>query len=209
MMTLKKRQPMRKAITIGLAVALLGGLGFVALKLRRQEPSFREPALETSELMPDFTLRDQHGQPFRLSAQRGRVVLLFFGYTYCPDICPTTLAMWRQVHDALDDDAKRVRFVFITVDPERDTPERMGKHLAVFNPDFIGLTGPPDKLEPVYQAFDVSREKVFAGGSASAYLMNHTATGFVIDPDGQLRLSHGYFTPPEDIAHDIRQLLRE
>jgi protein SCO1/2 len=158
---------------------------------------------------PDFALTDQHGQPFRLSDQRGKVVLLFFGYTQCPDVCPTTLATWRKVHEALGDDAGRVRFVFVTVDPERDTAERLGRHVEAFNPDFLGLTGSPQELEAAYSTFGVVHEVDTSSQSAAGYLVNHTATTFVIDPSGQWRLRLPYGTSAEDIAHDVRELLKQ
>jgi protein SCO1/2 len=169
--------------------------------------SFRGSVLDEPVAVPDFELIDQYGQPFRLSDQRGDVVLLFFGYTQCPDVCPTTLATWRKVHAALGDDAQRVRFVFVTVDPERDTPERLGLHVNAFNPDFIGLTGAQDELDAVYDIFDVYWEKDTSSGSAAGYLISHTATTFVLNPEGQWRLRETYGTEAEDIAYDIQQLL--
>jgi protein SCO1/2 len=171
-------------------------------------PSFRGSVMPEPFAVPDFTLTDQHGQPFRLGDQRGSVVLLFFGYTQCPDVCPTTLAEWRQVYEALGKDAQRVRFVFITVDPERDTAERLGTHVSAFNPDFVGLTGTLDQLDAVYQIFGVFHQKDTSSGSAAGYLVSHTATTFVIDPAGQWRLRETYGTPKEDLVHDIRQLLK-
>ncbi len=171
-------------------------------------PSFRGSVLDEPVSVPDFTLTAHYGQPFRLSDQRGNVVLLFFGYTQCPDVCPTTLATWRKVHQALGADVQHVRFVFITVDPERDTAERLGMHVNAFNPDFVGLTGPQDQLEAVYDIFDVYYEKDTASGSAAGYLISHTATTFVIDPEGQWRLRETFGTEVEDIVHDIRQLLK-
>ncbi|MFN2165088.1 MAG: SCO family protein [Anaerolineae bacterium] len=172
-------------------------------------PSFRGSVLDEPLAVPDFSLTNQRGETFHLSAQRGNVVLLFFGYTQCPDVCPTTLATWRQVHEALGDDAGRVRFVFVTVDPERDTPERLGLHVGAFNPDFIGLTGAPDELQPVYDFFGVYFEKDTSSGSAAGYLISHTATTFVLDPEGNWRLRESYGTPVEDLAYDIRELLQE
>jgi protein SCO1/2 len=169
--------------------------------------SFRGSMLDEPVDVPDFALTDENGGLFRLSDQQGNVVLLFFGYTSCPDVCPTTLATWRKIHEALGDDARRVRFVFVTVDPERDTAERLGLHVNAFNPDFIGLTGAPDELDPVYEAFDVYYEKDTSSGSALGYLINHTATTFVLDPQGRWRLRETYGTEAEDIVHDIRQLL--
>lgn len=180
----------------------------IAVVLTSCGPSFRGSVLEAPVSVPDFTLTDQRGGTFRLSDQRGDVVLLFFGYTQCPDVCPTTLATWRQVHQALGDDAARVRFVFVTVDPERDTSERLGMHVNAFNPDFIGLTGSTAELETVYRIFDVYHEKDTSSGSAAGYLVSHTATTFVIDPDGNWILRLTYGTPVEDIVHDVRQVLK-
>jgi protein SCO1/2 len=142
-----------------------------------------------------------------MSDQRGRVVLLFFGYTSCPDVCPTTLATWRKVYEALGDDAMNAEFVFVTVDPERDTRERLGLHVGAFNPEFVGLTGSQEELESVYGIFDVFYEVDTSSESALGYLVNHTATTFVVDPEGQWRLRHTYGTPVEDIVHDVQQLL--
>jgi protein SCO1/2 len=171
-------------------------------------PSFRSSVLEDPVSVPDFVLSDQNGQPFRLSDQSGHVVLLFFGYTSCPDVCPTTLATWRKVHEALGDDAEQVRFAFVTVDPERDTPERLGLHVNAFNPDFVGLTGSQEELAAVYEVFDVYFEKDESSGSALGYLVNHTATSFVVDQEGNWRLRVTYGTLAEDIVHDIRELLK-
>lgn len=164
--------------------------------------------LEEPLAVPDFALTDQHGLPFRLSEQQGQVVLLFFGYTQCPDVCPTTLATWRRVHEALGEDAGQVRFVFVTVDPDRDTPERLGAHVNAFNPDFIGLSGSAEELQAVYDIFGVFYEKDTSSGSAAGYLVNHTATTFVVDPQGQWRLRETFGTEVDDIVYDIQQLLK-
>lgn len=157
--------------------------------------------------MPDFVLNDQEGRPYRMSDQLGQVVLLFFGYTSCPDVCPTTLATWRRVHEMLGEDASNVEFVFVTVDPERDTTERLGLHVQAFNPNFVGLTGDQDDLARVYDIFDIFYEIDESTQSALGYLVNHTATTFVVDQEGQWRLRIPYGTPAEDIVHDIKQLL--
>jgi protein SCO1/2 len=171
-------------------------------------PSFRGSVLDKPVAAPDLVLTDQHGRPFHLGDQQGNVVLLFFGYTQCPDVCPTTLATWRKVHQALGQDAGSVRFVFVTVDPDRDSPERLGMHVNAFNPEFVGLTGTPEQLEAIYRIFDVVHEKDTSAGSAAGYLVNHTATTFVLDREGTWRLRETYGTPVEDLVHDIRQLLK-
>ena len=207
---------MRKTILAGSRVILLLSLLFVSCSQSdtpSPEPTpsvspFRGSVWSQPIAATDFTLTDQHGQPFRLSAQLGKVVLLFFGYTSCPDVCPTTLSAWKRVHEELGDEAGRVRFVFVTVDPERDTPERLGVHMDLFNPDFIALTGTLDELEPVYEAYGVYYEKVEAPESALGYLVNHTSSGYVIDPQGNWRLRHAFGTMSADIVHDIRELLR-
>ncbi len=195
------RQRIKRIVALGLLVGLL----LSACGSR----SFRGSPLDPPVDVPDFQLVDEHGQPFRLSDQRGRVVLLFFGYTSCPDVCPTTLATWRQVHESLGEDAESVRFVFVTVDPERDTAERLGMHVDAFQPDFVGLTGSQEELEAVYGIFDVFYEKDTSSQSALGYLVSHTATTFVIDPEGRWRLRESYGTLVEDLVHDIRQLLGE
>ena len=197
---------MRKGMTLGLVLAVLAGLMLTSCE--QQSPSFRGTVLKAPVSAPDFILTDQHGQSFRLSEQRGRVVLLYFGYTHCPGACPLTLSKWTHIREALGADAERVRFVFITVDPERDRSQRLQQHLATFNADFIGLTGTQVELESVYRAYGVFREKASVGATGKDYLVNHNTSAFVIDPDGLWRLRHASITPPEDIIHDVRQLLK-
>jgi protein SCO1/2 len=201
---------MRRTMAIGFVVALTVFLPLAACKspLDGKSASFRGNVLATPMPAPDFTLTDQYDHLFRLSDQKGRVVILFFGYASCPDVCPTTLSVWKQVHEALGDDAHQVRFVFVTVDPERDTKERLKVHLDLFNSDFIGLTGTEAELEAVYRAYGVYREKVTLSDSALGYQVTHTSSGYVIDPDGAWRLRHPFGTPVEDIVHDIRQLVK-
>lgn len=170
-------------------------------------PSFRGTVLDPPQPVQDFTLTDQNGQPFRLSDQQGNVVLLFFGYTFCPDVCPMTLSTWKRVHEALGADAQGVKFVFVTVDPDRDTPERLKQHVEIFNSEFVGLTGTAEDLQPVYRTFGVYFEKDTETESAAGYLVSHTASAFVVDPKGMWRLKHGFGTSVEDVVHDIKQVL--
>lgn len=157
---------------------------------------------------PDFALKDQHGQVFRLSDQRGRAVLLFFGYTACPDVCPATLTSLKRVHEQLGPGADIVRFVFVTVDPERDTAERVGNFIrAVGHEDFIGLSGTREELEKVWKAYSIYVQKEDAPGSKAGYFVNHTASTFLITSDGKLRTVYQFGTDPRVIASDLRQVL--
>jgi protein SCO1/2 len=197
---------MRKSIAAVLGKLLLAA--WLLAACASSGPSFRGTVLDPPRPVPDFTLTDQRGQPFRLSDQQGRVVLLFFGYTFCPDVCPVTLGVWKKVHADLGQDAEQVRFVFVTVDPGRDTPERLGQHVEIFSSDFVGLTGSPDELEAVYQIFGVYYAKDADSDSAAGYLVSHTASAFVLDREGQWRLRHSFGTSAEDIVHDVKQLLK-
>jgi protein SCO1 len=157
---------------------------------------------------PDFTLNDQHGQPFQLSAQRGKLVLIFFGYTHCPDECPLTLAQFKQARDQLDRfaQADQVRFVFITIDPERDTQEQIKTYLDAFDPAFVGLTGSEADLTPVWRAYGVYRQKQ-PGSTPDDYSMDHSAQVYLVDTRGNWRLTWPPELAAQDMVQDIRYLL--
>jgi len=155
----------------------------------------------------DFELTATDGERFRLSDHQGQIVLMFFGYTSCPDVCPTTLAEARRILDDLGEDADQVRFLFITVDPERDTSDVLATYTTAFHPDIVGLTGDPQDLEEVRQAYGVFAEKEVLDESATGYIVNHTARIFLVDAKGQLRLSYRFGTSPDDILQDVRHLL--
>lgn len=174
-----------------------------------QPDSFRGTEMPAGLEVPDYQLVDQRNSPFQFSSQRGAVILLFFGYTFCPDVCPLTLSHWKKIADILGSASDDVRFVYITVDPERDTPAQLSAHLGVFNEDFIGLTGEPKDLDQIYKTFGVIHEKVQIAESSTGYLMNHTARTNLVDQDGNWRLTFAYNTAPEIIAHDIQLLLKK
>ncbi len=133
--------------------------------------------------------------------------MLFFGYTSCPDVCPTTLAELNLVMNELGDKTELVQVVFVSVDPTRDTPEKIQEYVDHFNNGFIGLSGPVEKLEAVWKDYGVFREEV-PSTSALGYIVNHTARVYLVDMDGNLRLSYGFQTPVEDIVHDLELLLK-
>jgi protein SCO1/2 len=155
---------------------------------------------------PKFELIDVNGQRFKLSELDGQVVIMFFGYTSCPDVCPVTLTDFLRIRSKLGNQAEKVSFVFVTVDPERDTPERMNKYLTNFDPAIIGLTGERAELESVWSSYGVYEAKV-DGGSEDNYLVDHSSRIYVIDADGNLRLTYLFGTENQVIIEDVRQLV--
>jgi protein SCO1 len=153
-----------------------------------------------------FTLTDHTGQPFHLSDLRGKVALLFFGYTNCPDVCPTTLAEFKRVKALLGDDAARVAFVFVSVDGERDTPEQLAAYMRAFDPEFIGLMGDDATIRTIARDYGVFFQRVSYEESAASYLVDHTASTFGVDQEGRLRLVFSYGTDPAAIAARVRAL---
>jgi len=199
----------KKVIWAGFASFLLVGAAILLTVLFAEPASFRGTAYGEPFLpAPQVELQQANGEIYRLSEQTGKVVLIFFGFTSCPDVCPTTLA---ELNVALDDmraNPDHVQVLFISVDPGRDTPDLIQEYVERFNSTFIGLTGSEEKLQPIWQNYGVFRE-VVPGSTALDYTVNHTARVILIDPDGNMRLSYGFQTPPADIAHDIDLLLNE
>jgi protein SCO1/2 len=162
-------------------------------------------ALEESEIGGDFSLTDQYGQPFQLQELRGKVVLMFFGYTSCPDICPTELSNLAAVLNELEGAAEQVQGVFVTIDPERDRPEVLKDYVGYFSKDLIGLTGSLDQIEAgVGQYRAKYRKKPRPGGG---YSMDHSADLYVIDRSGQLFAVVPYGLPLEHVLGLVQRLL--
>jgi len=169
---------------------------------------FKGGLLTPPKAAPDFALTTQDGKDFRLSRERGKVVALSFGYTFCPDVCPTILAELAEARTRLGADAKRFHTVFITVDPERDTPAQLRKYVSAFDRSFTALTGPPGRLTEVQKAYGVVAEKRVVAGTSASYLIDHSAFVYVIDPAGQLRLVFPFGMSIEDMVHDFKLLLQ-
>jgi len=190
------------------------GLGMVGLLValvawESSRPyTFHGSLLDPASPAPDFTLTDQNGDPFRLSDQRDRVVLIFFGYTHCPDVCPATLALFKQTRELLGSLAEVAQFVFITIDPARDTSERLRQHLDRIDPTIIGLTGTMEDLEPVWAAYGVYRAEQPDPGGAGP-LFDHTARVYVVDRQGDLRLSFPFGFDVGELSQDVSHLVAE
>ena len=200
----------RKILMVGFGSLLVVGIVAIGVILFGKPENFRgttyvEPYPSASE----FLLTREDGTNFQLSEKRGDIVLLFFGYTSCPDVCPTTLAELNQALGKLsEEDAERVQVVFVTVDPARDTPERAQAYVNHFNTSFIGLSGTEEELSKVWDDYGVFRE-IVDGESAAGYILNHTARVTLIDVEGNLRVSFGFDMPVDDIVHDLKLILKE
>ena len=180
----------------------------VALAARTDAAGFRSGSFEPARPAPDFVLPATSGGHFRLSAAHGRVILLTFGYTNCPDVCPTVLAELAQVRTRVGRDAGRVQVVYVSVDPERDTTARLRAYVHMFDTTFVGLTGAAAQLESVRKAYGVSiARSEIPGGGPQAYTVHHTASIYMVDTEGQLRVMAPFGTPVDDLVHDVRLLL--
>ena len=154
----------------------------------------------------DFRLTDHSGKPRTMADFRGKVVVIFFGYTHCPDVCPTTLSEMRQVMQLLGSDAQRLQVLFVTVDPARDTPQLLSKYVPSFHPSFLGLYGDPAATEKVARDFKIFY-RISPGKTADSYTVDHNAASLVFDPQGRLRLFINYGLGADKIAPDVRKLL--
>jgi protein SCO1/2 len=188
-------------------VAVLTLLAVVITGCGGDEYSFKGGELKPLAAAPPFELTDQYGAPFSLAEHEGKVVLLYFGYTTCPDACPTTLSDWLEVKRLLGDEAEKVEFVMVTVDPERDTVEKLNQYMAFFDPEFYGLSGDQETITAIEQDYGIMAVREEYPDSATKYLMNHTTSFWVIDTDGRLRLTFAHGTDPAIVTEDVKHLL--
>lgn len=177
------------------------------LPLGGPSPSGQGSLVEPPRALSDFTLTDQTGQPVSLHELRGKVILLFFGFTNCPNVCPTTLAEFRAVKRGLGADADKLAVVFISVDPEQDTTERLRQYVGAFDPSFIGLRGDQATLARIGPEYDLYYQRQPLGDGT--YTVDHTAISYLIGADGTLRTIYPYGTPAEGLATDVRALLAQ
>lgn len=189
-----------------LVLAVVAGIYFFT---QRQSYAFSGGEFSPAETAPALNLTDQDGNAFSLADQQGKVALIYFGYTTCPDLCPTTLSDFMVVKDELGPQADQVEFILATFDPERDTQERLKEYLDFFDPDFIGLRGDEAQTEAFKQGYGITVNRVEYPDSATGYLLDHTALIYVIDKEGRLRLTFAYGTDPILMAQDVKYLLNE
>jgi protein SCO1/2 len=169
-------------------------------------PSFKSTDITGADYGKDFALTDHTGKARTLGDFRGKVVVMFFGYTRCPDVCPITLAELKAVKEQLGEEGKRLQVVFVTVDPERDTQKLLAEYVPAFDPSFLGLYGDPAAIAKVAKDFRVFYQKS-PGKTPESYTVDHTAGSYIFDPQGRLRLfaRHGN---AGNLLADIRTLLR-
>ena len=192
--------------------ALVAGLVFGGM-MRDDDAANPEsgarPQLERYEIGGEFELTNQRGERMRLSDLAGRALVMFFGYTFCPDVCPATLARVREVKAALPpEDAARFTGVLVSVDPARDTPQRLGQYVEFFDPGFVALTGSEDELEDVARRYG-AQFMIPEGQSADGYLVNHSSIAYLIDPAGHVRALYYGDEPIDAIAANVREVLEE
>lgn len=168
---------------------------------------FHGQTIQSNQAAPSVELNGPNGSTVRLTDYEGKVVVLYFGYTFCPDVCPITLSKLDRALDILGDDAEDVQVIMVSVDPERDTPEVLEQYMAHFNPDFVGVTGDVDAVDRIATVYGVYYEAE-EGSEATGYLVNHTATVMVVDKDGYLKLVLPFEGTAEEVAADLGFFLR-
>ena len=190
----------RRTAVVALAAAALAACS------AEQKPAFKGIDITGAEYARQLNLPDASGKPRSLADFKGKVVIVFFGFTQCPDVCPTTLAEIAEIKQKLGADGDKVQAVFVTVDPERDTPEIVAAYVAAFGRDFVALRGTLEQTQAVAKEFKVFFAKV-PGKSAGSYTMDHTAGSFVFDPKGKVRLFVRQGGGVEAMAGDVKLLL--
>jgi protein SCO1/2 len=194
---------MKPALRLCLLVLLLA-LG----ACQQGKLDFRATDITGAEFGQDFALADHTGKPRALADFRGRVVVMFFGFTHCPDVCPATLAELAAAVKKLGTDGDKVQVLLVTVDPERDTPQVLSQYVSAFNPRFLALRGTAEETARVAKEFKIIYQKV-AGARPDSYTMDHSAGTYIFDTQGRLRLYVSYGQGPEVFAHDIALLLKQ
>ena len=186
-------------------IAILAGLAAGIYFFRPH--TFHGTVIQSPEPSYDFTLTSANGD-VSLSDYRGKIVLVYFGYTFCPDICPATLANVGQSLKKLGTKADDIQLIMISLDPERDSPEKLAEYVGHFHPSFVGVTGSPDELDKVASLYGIFYEKA-EGTNNTGYLINHTATLLVIDREGYLKLVFPFGVTVPEIVDDLKYMLRQ
>ncbi len=201
---------MKKTLLIGALIILpILALGtHFALQHPQAEQGLRSGTFDPPREAPGFNLDGSNGSKLNLRDQLGKVVIVEFGYTYCQEVCPITLAHLTETYKKLGSAARDVQLIYVTVDPGRDNPERLHEHLATFNPTFLGATGTPEELQAVQKAYGVVAKQVVSPNPALGYAVDHSSSLYLIDRKENLRAWVPFGTPVDDIVHDLQFLLK-
>jgi protein SCO1/2 len=194
------------AALAGSALALLGVLFLAAAAGAAEETGLKAGVFSPPRAAPAFSLRGSDGTPLELGRYRGKVVILGFGFSSCPDVCPITLATLAQARKKLGAQASEVQVVYITVDPERDDAQRLRDYLAGFDKTFLGGTGTPEQLAAVRNEYGIAATRRTAGES---YAFDHSSYTYLIDRGGNLRALMPYGQSADDYVHDLQLLLKQ
>jgi len=197
-----QRRVFSKAALVLAWATVLGGLAACA----DDKPAFRGVDITGADYAQGWELSDQDGQVRTLKDFAGKAVVVFFGFTQCPDVCPTALQEMAQAKQLLGADGAKLQGVFITVDPERDTPELLKAYMANFGSDFVALRPTPEQLPKVTKDFKIYYKKV-EGKTPTSYTMDHSAGSFTFDPQGRIRLYNRHASGAEALAADVKVLL--
>ena len=201
--SMNKRHALRLMAWTGLAA--LAGTGLAACS--EKKPSFNAVDITGADYAKGFTLSDADGKQRTLADFKGKVVVMFFGYAQCPDVCPTTMSEMAQVKQQLGSDGDKLQVLFVTVDPERDTPPVMKAYMGAFDPGFVALIPTPEQLPALAKDYKVYYKKV-EGKTPTSYSMDHSAASFVYDTEGRLRLYTRYGAGVPAMVSDLKTLLK-
>jgi len=192
------------AVIGGILVVLIAGL----VMWRLRPPEFHGVLIQSPDKAPDFTLLSTTGEPMSLSDFRGEEVMLYFGYTFCPDVCPTTLNDLKAMMEELGPNkADQVQVIMVSVDPERDTVEQLSTYLPYFHPDFIGMTGDIADIQDIASQYGIFFERQ-EGDTAAGYLVDHSAVVTLVDDKGYIKMVFPYGTSGHDMASDLEYFMR-
>jgi protein SCO1/2 len=199
---MNRRQTLQRLAACTLLAGTAGSLGACS----DSKVSFASVDITGADYAKGFELEDHNGKVRHLTDFAGKVVLMFFGYTQCPDVCPTTMTEMIEIKKALGKDGERLQVLFVTVDPERDTPELLKSYMENFDPSFLALRATPEKLVTLTKDYKIYYKKV-DGSTPTSYTMDHSAGSYIYDPQGKLRLFTRYGSPKEALTKDIQTLL--
>jgi protein SCO1 len=205
---MKRRNAIKKIANNAMYLTAIGGFCLLTSACSDNKPSFVSIDVTGADYAKDFALKDHNGQPRTIKDFSGKVVVVFFGYTQCPDFCPTSMTELVEVKKLLGKDGDKLQAVFVTVDPARDTPEVLKAYLGNFDPTFLALIPTPEALPDLAKNFKIYYKKV-DGKTPTSYTMDHSAGSFIYDTRGQLRLYTRYGSGAKSLASDIAVLLKQ